>query len=135
MEKAERASSIPATKSSAFIALVLGPIPETEEQADTAKFRKQVTADINRVWQAGKDRLKRTRLFLDAERAKSGESRVTLALVREFHKEALRQCLIPAPSEKELRWKKREVEWRNDLPEAVKEAIARDEKRFGGGAA
>jgi hypothetical protein len=119
-----------------FIANILAPIPEGDEQADTPKFRSQIARDINRAWEEGKRRLRDAKVLLEAERVKDFHSPAERACLAQLHAETLRQCLLLAPTEKELRWKKRETDWRGQLlPEAVKRAIALDEKRFSGGAA
>jgi hypothetical protein len=125
-----------ALMSQSLIAAVLAPLPESEEQADTLKFRRQMRADLNKVREEGMRHVRDARIFLDAERAANGcKTAKGEELLAALHAHSLRQCVLLAPSEKDLRWKHKNTKWRINLPDAVKEAIALDEKRFAGGRA
>ncbi len=103
--------------------------------AHAKAFRKEIKWDILKPWLDGKERLRRIKSLRLAERFKNGNSLEHQRLWEAQLEEEHHQCLLMAPTPVELRWKKRENCWRSDLPEAVKEAIALDEKRFAGGAA
>lgn len=119
----------------AFLAVLMGPIPESEEQADTPEFRKQHQKDLLKIWEAGKARLRTIGTLRKAECIKDWRSKEAQRLLTEYNAERWRQCLLMSPTEKELRWKKREAqEWRRP-PDNVLQAIALDEKRFAGGVA
>lgn len=117
-----------------FIANVFAPIPAGEEAAATPKFRRLIARDINRAWEEGNRRLRKAHLLLNAERAKRTHPDAEENLLAQLHAEKLRQCMLLAPTKKHLEWKKRNTAWLSRLPEAVEQAIARDEKRFAVGA-
>ena len=121
----------------AFFANVLAPIPDTEEQADTPQFRKLIKKDMELAWWKGREALRKIDTLRKAELIKSWNSAEATRLLKEWREGVLRQCLLPAPTERELRWKKKETSWRypGGLPPAAAKAIAADEKRLAGGAA
>lgn len=123
------------TTTSTFIAQLLAPLPEGEEQADTPSYRRQVERDITRPWDRAMLKVKladarHTCLAISEQLGLiSKNSRDTLIAYKEWQEAISRQCLIPAPTEKQLRWKKRESKWTNPTADVLA-AIAADERRF-----
>jgi len=118
-------SSIPNTE--AFLARVFAAIPDGEEQADTRAFRKLLKLDMLSVWNAGMARvvqLEAAHRVLCLTRC-GPDIRVAFQLLRI---EITRQCRIPAPTEKGLRWKKRQIKFQYRPIEPIEQAIALDEK-------
>lgn len=134
---------------SPFIAKLLAPIAAEEEQADTLEHGRAMRADARQAlrkaeqrWIIAMDKVRVAEAAHTIARAafeSSGERYVTDATPfairaqrawgdRILAEEA--QCLIPAPTAKELRWKKRVVGHRSNLPEKVVAVIAADEARL-----
>jgi hypothetical protein len=111
-----------------FLANVLAPIPEGEEQADTPAFQKTIARDMNKAWQRGMDRIRPLQAAHRAAFLNPGSGDI-FRLAAQIRDEVRRQYAIPSPTQKELQWKKREM-WRLLKPDEVSGLIARDEKRF-----
>lgn len=120
-----------ALSTSSFIAQLLAPIPAHEEQVVSRSY----TRDLLQDWSKGMRAVK----FAEAEHLVSAignELRIigikehhSFATFRNLREAQAEQCLIPAPTVKELRWKKRlcrDVIERSE----VAAAIARDEARL-----
>lgn len=121
---------------SAFLTNLLAPLPEGEEPVDTPKFRKTMERDICEPWRHG---MQYVDLAVARHQAAAIEHRLSGldGIGDECHsayvlrKEAeRRQCLIPPPTAKELRWKLRSLAAISDCAE-VKAAIAADRARLG----
>jgi hypothetical protein len=129
---------------SAFMAKLLAPIPEDQEQADTKQFRAQVTRDMMRAWRQGMRLVEvaaaHHRIAADAF-TRSGEAScwgpepagvgLTVAY-RALVSAQQDQCLIPAPTPVQLRWKQRHMRARQ-IPDRIAQAIAADLARFAEG--
>lgn len=115
-----------------FFAQLLAPLPEGEEQVMSPTYIRHLQQDWSRAM--------RNVRFAEAEHLVSAiGSELSIAGIKEHHsvytfrnlREAqAEQCLVPAPTAKELRWKKRLMRDILDRPE-VAEAISRDEARLG----
>lgn len=121
-----------ALSTSTFIAQLLAPLPEGEEQVMSPTYIRHLQQDWSRAM--------RNVRFAEAEHLVSAiGSQLSIAGIKEHHsvytfrnlREAqAEQCLVPAPTAKELRWKKRLDRSVLQRPE-VAAAIARDEARLG----
>ena len=125
-------------QSTAFLAKLLAPLPEGEEQVSTPKYQRQLQYDITLPWRKGMEHveLAEARHTVSAlERRLGIESSHLPSIItwRALVEAWRRQCLIPAPTAKELRWKLRQSISAEDAPE-VQAVIDADQKRFGGGA-
>lgn len=105
----------------AFMARLLAPLPATEEPVDHISFRRLILRDNKMVWANAMEAVR----IADAHRVlawaafqKSGERYVTdgkpagnavLAACEALGLAKKKQALIPAPTMKELRWKRREM--------------------------
>ena len=126
-----------------FMEKLLAPIPANEEPVDTPEFRKLIAGDMMRVWLAGMEHVRRAEAMhtiAAIDRKLSGEpigfgpkERANLAAFQGRCRVEEAQCLIPAPTAAELRWKKRVTKYRK-VPQGVADAIAADEARLVGGA-
>lgn len=129
---------------SGFIARLLAPLPKGEEPVMTPWFRRVLESDKSAGWR---------RKMEDVEEAKASHTYVTIQLRRTSRKDRswqnlsrmhssaysrwikrlAEQCLIPAPTDKELRWKER---WSRIISEEclseVERAIALDRQRLRG---
>ncbi len=124
-----------------FVAQLLAPIADSEEQADTKAYRKQIKSDMERAWNFGMERIRVAEALqvvaweafrLSGERYVSDPTPRAVAVNKAFQALLaieLKQCLIPAPTAVQMRWKKRNVDARHQTDE-IKAAIARDEARF-----
>lgn len=122
---------------SAFIKKLLAPIPADEEQADTPKFRKWLVQIEVGVWARMMERVERAAAFhkltaLDLRDAGRDDPRHQncLAAFQAYRAAVEAQCLIPAPTEKEARWK-RKIMKGYKMPSHVSDAIRADEERLG----
>lgn len=123
-------------QSTAFVAKLLAPLPEGEEQVATPKFLRQVENDITMPWRKGMEHvdLAQARHTVNALEKRLGftnSDEPALKTYRALIAAERRQCLIPAPTAKELRWKLRLVPSTIDTPEIVA-VIAEDRARLGG---
>jgi hypothetical protein len=126
-----------ATDLNLFMDRLLAPVTEGEEQPDTPAFRKLIERDMYKVWSRAMEAVQvaaaHHTIAAIAER-NSGDGLSTKgwdAWARRLDAERA-QCLVPAPTMKEVRWKKRL------LPTLIREtevaaAIAADEARLQGG--
>lgn len=130
------------TIASAFIAQLLAPIPTAEEQADTKAFRKAILHDMHRAWSAGvvKIDLARAEQVVAMDEFRRGGGRyhndgsqagrkVQGAIAKRLVLEHL-QCLIPAPTAVQMRWKQRLTKHWRAVPAEIADAIASDAARF-----
>jgi hypothetical protein len=134
---------------SAFIAKLLAPIAADEEQADTLEHARSLRADAraalrkaNQLWIIGKQKVRvaeAAHLLANAAFTASGERSISdptpfaIKMQQAWQQRIVAeyaQCLIPAPSPVELRWKKRMIEHQRDVPAAVLAVIAADEARL-----
>ena len=67
-------STISKVNTETLLAHVLAPIAETEEQADTKAFRKEINREIYRKWHIEKENLRQETILRFAERIKNGDS-------------------------------------------------------------
>lgn len=114
-----------------FIAQLLAPLPADEEQVCSSSFIGHLRED----WNRGMDEVR----YADAGHAHEAiglrlkiighTEHVSLLMFRNLIEAQAEQCLIPAPTAKELRWKKRLLPSVIERPE-VQAAIARDEARL-----
>lgn len=130
------------TISSAFIAQLLAPIPATEEQADTKAFRKAILHDMHRAWSAGVVKIEfahAEQMVATDEFRRSGGRHTKDGSPAGMKVEAAidkrmalgrAQCLIPAPTPVQMRWKQRHIKYWKEVPADVADAIARDAARF-----
>lgn len=122
-----------------FMEKLLAPIPANEEPVDTPEFRRLIAGDMMRVWLAGMEYVRRAQAahtYAAIDRNLSGEpigfgpkEQANLAAYQERCRVEAAQCLIPAPTAVELRWKKRVMKCRK-IPQEVADAIAADEVRL-----
>lgn len=125
------------TAHSLFLEQLLAPIPDSEEQADTPAFRKRIERDRLMPWSKAMEAVKvaearHTIASITARNSGEHLSAETLRTWRGLLDAQRAQCLVPAPTMKEVRWKKRR------LPQIVREpdiaaAITADEARLQGG--
>lgn len=120
---------------SSFVDKLLAPLPDSEEQAATPKFMRQVENDITMPWRKGMEHyeLAAARHTVSALEKRLGfttSEEPGLKTYRALINAERVQCLIPAPTAKELRWKLRQDSRMLQEPE-VQAVIAEDRKRFG----
>ena len=127
----------------AFMSRLLAPLPADVEQVDTQEQRQLIEQDKRRIWGRG---MERVRVAAAAQTITAFEMRsvrepmmgsgpkaiANRRAVAEWERTVFAQCLIPAPSPVEMRWKKR-VTKHHSPPAEVLTAIAADERRFAGG--
>lgn len=124
-----------AHSTSAFMTKLLAPLPEGEEPVASKGFVRAIRHDIWVAWRRGQMAMHEAR---DAHKASAiadrhglrsdGIMTVDDAWDKYVGLQAS-QCLIPAPTMVELKWKKRRSPWILERP-GVAEVIARDEKRL-----
>lgn len=105
--------AVRAHSTTAFIDKLLAPLPEGEEPADSLRYRKQIERDLYHAWNAGMMRveLASARHMVAAREHQLDISRCdrTWEAYKARMEAEQAQCLIPAPTAMELRWKKRAV--------------------------
>lgn len=125
------------TAHSLFLEQLLAPIPDSEEQADTPAFRKRIERDKLMPWRKAMEvvevaKARHTIAAITGRNSGDHLSAEILATWSRLVAAQRAQCLVPAPTMKEVRWKKRQ------LPSLIREpdiaaAIAADEARLQGG--
>lgn len=120
-----------------FVEKLLAPIPSNEEQADTPQFRKWLVQIEVGVWSRMMERVERAAaqhrvIALDLRDAGRNDPRHIdcLDAYRAYRTAVEAQCLIPAPTGKEARWKRRIMKG-YQMPANVSAAIKADEERLG----
>ncbi|MFB0875344.1 MULTISPECIES: hypothetical protein [unclassified Sphingobium] len=120
----------------AFIAKLLAPIPAHEEQADTPQFRKWLVQIDVAVWCRMMERVERAAalhklIALNLRDAGRHDPRHTdcLEAYCAYRAAVEAQCLIPAPTEKEARWKRRVMKG-HKIPAHVSAAMKADDERL-----
>ena len=128
-------------RGSVFLQKLVAPLPEFEEQAATPKFLKQIERDMKQVWRRHMENVEYAQAlhriaainFRNNPDAKSScwgtGSQELMDAYKAASEQCAAQCLIPAPTPAEMRWKKRWAKNRK-VPDAVAEAISADEARF-----
>jgi hypothetical protein len=116
---------------SKFMGALLAPLPNDSEPLESPEFIKHLLHD----WRRGMEEVQ----YAEAGHAHEAiglrlgivghSDRVNLLMYKNWMDAEAEQCLIPAPTAKELRWKKRRMLAIQKRPE-VAAAIARDEARF-----
>lgn len=121
-----------------FMDALLAPLPADEEQVDTKDFQKHIERDMLVWWSQGMGQVEvaKARHTIAAIAFRNGdlkhhspEGLSLLAAYQVWLALADEQCLIPAPTAKEMRWKLRHFKHR-DRPSKVTAAIAADEARL-----
>ena len=127
-----------------FLAALLAPLPEGEEPVASKRFVADLRRDEARVWDKAMELVEIAKhchalSALAVRRCNQHPASELLMTVNLENYAALcraeqRQCLVPAPTLKELRWKRRRMGgWgKVDDPLAVNAAIAADEARLAG---
>ena len=121
---------------SAFIAKLLAPIPSHEEQADTKKYWSGMARTEKAVWIRAMETVK----YFEAQHKMAALS-ILNALdnptllsageaCRQYRAAIEVQCLVPAPTAVEARWKRRMMKG-HTMPQDVSDAIEADDARFG----
>lgn len=126
-----------------FMAKLLAPLPVGEEPVDTKAFRREIERDLRAMWSAAFE-------YVRLAGAKHTATAAALQIARDPEGSDLhlannvafaarvdserRMCFVPAPTMRELRWKKRSLANR-PADQDVVAAIARDEARLTGVAA
>lgn len=125
-----------------FIAKLLAPLPEAEEQVDSPRFLVSIQKDMLQAWFAGIKRIRiaeADQLLASVAFEASGERYITdvtpaalrcQAAMRRRQEAEREQCLMPAPRAVELRWKKRLMRYWRDVPADIADILARDESRL-----
>jgi hypothetical protein len=122
---------------SQFFERLLAPIAESEEQPDTPAYRKRIERDMYMIWAKAMEAVEVAAAYhtIAAIAERNSDDRLSTkcwdAFCRRIDAERA-QCLIPAPTMKEVRWKKR------CMADVIREtevaaAIAADEARLQGG--
>lgn len=122
-----------------FMAQLLAPIAQSEEQANCRKFMRQLETDRRLAWEAQQKEVDRVVRRRDASwanyRACEDQVRAKALLAAhhavdgEWLRAMMALFLTPAPSHREMRWK-RSVPYYMNQP-GGKEAYARDEALLG----
>ena len=129
-------------RTGAFIAQLLAPIPAADEQADTKRFRADMTRDFRIAWDASMKRVadaigERERAWHRFKAAEGTAAERVAYFAYGFALENVApsyfaQLLIPAPTQSEMRWKRRILgEFKQCDAEETRVAYARDEARLG----
>ena len=111
-----------------FIAALLAPLPAGEEPVDTPEYRKSILQISMREWLHHMDtvRLADAQHTVQAlkDRGTEGITRIGIELYQASVHAQLRQCLLPAPTTKEIRWKERVVKMRDPKDADIVAALA-----------
>ncbi|KQS48249.1 MULTISPECIES: hypothetical protein [unclassified Sphingomonas] len=136
-------------RGSVFLQKLVAPLPEFEEQVATDDFLKQIARDLRQierdmkqVWRRSLEnveyaealhRIAAINFRNSPEAAQHSFGQRSLELTKAYKsvcEQRAAQCLIPAPTSAELRWKKRWAKNRT-VPDEVIKAISSDEARLG----
>lgn len=123
--------------SSAFIAALLAPLPAGEEAVDTPAFRRVLAACGKVAWDEGMRLVTIThaRWVLEDERMRRLRrlyDDASLAARWAYHDAIMRQCAIPATTQREWRWKVTNARKLNEpLSRGAQLQMAVDARRFG----
>ena len=123
-----------AQMSTGFLAALLAPLPAGEEAVASPAFRRQLERDLYADWNDGMDNVREaeaihTIVAMQDRRSGIGISEKCLEAYQSASRVRWAQCLIPAPTPKELRWKQRAVK-AMVVPPYVTAAIAADAARL-----
>lgn len=122
------------TTTTTFINKLLAPLPEGEELARTPKFLRQLKNDTYRPWRTAMMHVdlaksRHPAAALERQLGLVASEKPSLETYHALIVAQRRQCMILAPTVKELRWKMRLCASTRDTPE-IKAVIAVDRKRL-----